>query len=177
MVDLTPDQEAARKKLPFQETGDMIVGKAHATLKERHPHLRLSIAVIYYLFPVVLLLVGKCISLFKPGLRQPVSWEYTEVLPTLFVLLILAILWLIFDLFKVFSRETTSSALQYNNTLSIFLAIVFSIYLGMCIQDGWNIPWYLIIPLATSVINAFATGWAAINNATQKPFMTERGRQ
>lgn len=92
-------------------------------------------------------------------------------------MIILAVTWLLFDLFWVFSRETTSRDLQINSAITNFMAITFSIAFGYLIKsEGGGVQWWFIVPFVAAVVDVFTTGWAAINNATQKPFMTERGR-
>ncbi|MGO9120235.1 MAG: hypothetical protein ACLQPD_21800 [Desulfomonilaceae bacterium] len=142
--------------------------------------VRWLIGLIHWLFPVVLLVIGYIIAMFVPAFNTSVFRSATidpAVWPPLFVLIILAIVWLLFDLFWVFSRETTSRSLQVYNTVSVFLAIVFSVGLGCLINSQTGITWWFVVPFCTAAIDAFTTGWAAINNATQKPFMTERGRE
>ena len=142
--------------------------------------VRWLIGFVHWLFPVVLLIIGYVIGMFVPAFNTSVFRSATidpVVWPPLFVLIILAIVWLLFDLFWVFSRETTSRSMQVCNTVSVFLAIVFGIGLGYLINSQAGIVWWFVVPFCTAVIDAFTTGWAAINNATQKPFMTERGRE
>ncbi len=142
--------------------------------------VRWLIGFVHWLFPVVLLIIGYVIGMFIPAFNTSVFRSVTiepSVWPPLFVLIILAIVWLLFDLFWVFSRETTSRSLQIYNTVSVLLAIVFSIGLGYLINSQTGIVWWFVVPFCTAVIDAITTGWAAINNATQKPFMSERGRE
>jgi hypothetical protein len=142
--------------------------------------VRWLLGFIHWFFPVALLAIGYVIGIFIPAFNTSVFRSVTidpTVWPPLFVLIILAIIWLLFDLFWVFSRETTSRSLQIYNTVSVFLAIVFSVGLGYLINSQTGIVWWFVVPFCTAIIDAFTTGWAAINNATQKPFMTERGRE
>jgi hypothetical protein len=142
--------------------------------------VRWLVGFVHWCFPVILLLIGYVIGIFVPAFRTSIFRSATvdpSVWPPLFLLIILAIVWLLFDLFWVFSRETTSRSLQMYNTVSVLLAIVFSVGLGYLINSNTGITWWFIVPFCTAAIDAFTTGWAAINNATQKPFMTERGRE
>ena len=142
--------------------------------------VRWLLGFLHWFFPVVLLVIGYVIGIFIPAFRTSVFRSATidpTVWPPLFVLIILAIIWLLFDLFWVFSRETTSRSLQIYNTVTVFLAIVFSVGLGYLINSKTGVTWWFIVPFCTGAIDAFTTGWAAINNATQKPFMSERGRE
>ncbi len=128
----------------------------------------------------MLLGIGFLIGHFIPAFGTSVfgKWPIDETvwLP-LVVLIILAVTWLLFDLFWVFSRETTSRNLQINSAVTNFLAITFSVVFGYLINSQGGIPWWFIVPFSAAVVDAFTTGWAAINNATQKPFMTERGKE
>jgi hypothetical protein len=162
------------------ETKPAVAVRLEKAVTGRSLIVRWLIGLIHWLFPVVLLVIGYIIAMFVPAFNTSVFRSATidpSVWPPLFVLIILAIVWLLFDLFWVFSRETTSRSLQIYNTVSVFLAIVFSVGLGYLINSQTGITWWFVVPFCTAVIDAFTTGWAAINNATQKPFMTERGRE
>jgi hypothetical protein len=142
--------------------------------------VRSLVGFVHWFFPVVLLVVGCIFALFIPAFKTSVFHSATidtSVWPPLFVLIILAVIWLLFDLFWVFNRETTSRSLQIYNTVTVFLAIVFSVGLGYLINSNTGVTWWFIVPFCTAAIDAITTGWAAINNATQKPFMSERGRE
>jgi len=157
-----------------------IVVKVDKAVREKSLIVRWLLGFIHWLFPVLLLVIGYVIGMFIPAFRTSVFRSVTidpTVWPPLFVLIILAIVWLLFDLFWVFSRETTSRSLQIYNTVSVFLAIFFSAGLGYLINSPSGITWWFVVPFCTAIIDAFTVGWAAINNATQKPFMTERGRE
>ncbi len=154
--------------------------KVDNAVSERSLIVRWILGFLHWLFPVVLLIIGYVVGIFIPAFNSSVFRTVTidpSVWPPLFVLIILAVIWLIFDLFWVFSRETTSRSLQIYNTVTVFLSILFSIGLGYLINSPTGITWWFIVPFCTAIIDGFTTGWAAINNATQKPFMTERGRE
>ena len=162
------------------ETKPAVTVRVEKAVAGRSLIVRWLIGFVHWLFPVVLLIIGYIIGMFVPAFNTSVFRSVTidpSVWPPLFVLIILAIVWLLFDLFWVFSRETTSRSLQIYNTVSVFLAIVFSVGLGYLINSQTGITWWFVVPFCTAAIDAFTTGWAAINNATQKPFMTERGRE
>jgi hypothetical protein len=162
------------------ETKPAVAVRLEKAVTGRSLIVRWLIGLIHWLFPVVLLVIGYIIAMFVPAFNTSVFRSATidpSVWPPLFVLIILAIVWLLFDLFWVFSRETTSRSLQIYNTVSVFLAMVFSVGLGYLINSHTGIQWWFVVPFCTAAIDAFTTGWAAINNATQKPFMTERGRE
>lgn len=163
----------------------VLVRKAGDVFAKRHPTVRRIIGLIYWLFPVVVMLVGLVFSLFVPAFRNSLShWPKDDYFWLLFVIqVLLAATWQVFDLFWCFSRETTSRSLQWNCAVSILLAIVFSIAFGFLLSGPgipWlylapGIPWGFIVPFALSVLDALASSWASLNNATQKPFMTPKG--
>ena len=162
------------------ETKPAVTVRVEKAVAGRSLIVRWFLGFFHWLFPVVLLVIGYVIGMFVPAFNTSVFRSVTidpSVWPPLFVLIILAIVWLLFDLFWVFSRETTSRSLQIYNTVSVFLAIAFSVGLGYLIKRETGITWWFIVPFCTAAIDAFTTGWAAINNATQKPFMSERGRE
>ena len=124
--------------------------------------VRWLLGFLHWFFPVVLLVIGYVIGIFIPAFRTSVfrsATIYSTVWPPLFVLIILAIIWLLFDLFWVFSRETTSRSLQIYNTVTVFLAIVFSVGLGYLINSKTGVTWWFIVPFCTGAIDAFTTGW------------------
>ncbi len=145
-----------------------------------HSFLRWLLAVVYWLFPLALLGIGYLIGDFIPAFRESAlsKWPIDEsVWIPLVAVIIVGVIWLIFDLFWVFSRETTSRNLQANSAVTNFMAIVLSVAFGYLINSDGGVGWWFIVPFVVAVVDVFTTAWAAINNATQKPFMTERGRE
>lgn len=180
MAVISNDINEMRCEMDFVDKKPAVIDRVDKAVAGKSLIVRWLIGFVHWLFPVVLLVIGYIIGIFIPAFNTSVFRSATidpVVWPPLFVLIILAIIWLLFDLFWVFSRETTSRSLQMYNTVSVFLAIVFSIGLGYLINSKTGITWWFIVPFCTAVIDAFTTGWAAINNATQKPFMSERGRE
>jgi len=173
---------ATRKgqKMDPTENKAALIEKVDKTVAGRSHFVRWLLGVVYWLFPFVLLGIGLLIGDFIPAFRTSVFGKSPideSVWLPLVVLIILAVTWLLFDLFWVFSRETTSRSLQTNSAVTNFMAIIFSVAFGYLINSQGGIPWWFIVPFAAAVVDVFTTGWAAINNATQKPFMTERGRE
>lgn len=157
-----------------------LIEKVDKTIGGRSLFVRCLLGVLYWLFPFVLLGIGFLIAHFIPAFKTSVFGEWpidATVWPPLLVLIILAVTWLLFDLFWVFSRETTSRNLQVNSAVTNSLAITFSVVFGYLINSKGGIPWWFIVPFFAAIVDVFTTSWAAINNATQKPFMTERGRE
>ncbi len=127
-----------------------IVVKVDKAVTEKSLIVRWLLGFVHWLFPVLLLVIGYMIGMFIPAFNTSVFRSATidpTVWPPLFVLIILAIVWLLFDLFWVFSRETTSRSLQIYNTVSVFLAIVFSVGLGYLINSQTGIVVVVYCPL------------------------------
>ena len=157
-----------------------VIRKVDKSITGRPRFVRWLLGLVYWLFPLVLLGIGYLVGDFFPAFRASVfsKWPIDEsVWLPLVVLIILAITWLLFDLFWVFSRETTSRNLQTNSAVTNIMAIIFSVAFGYLINSEGGVRWWFIVPFAAAVVDVFTTAWAAINNATQKPFMTERGRE
>jgi len=146
------------------------------TSKHRTAHLLWSLVV--WFFPAVLLLAGFIASkAFFPAFGDRVSWEPADPIVWLLLLIstIAAICWLLYDLFMVFNRETSSKTLQLNLFVSNLVALIFCAALGYLLNSENGISWWFLVPFIFAFIDTFTTGWAAINNATQKPFMTPAG--
>jgi hypothetical protein len=156
------------------------IGKVDKSINATPLFVRWLVGLVYCFFPLVLLGIGYLISIFVPAFRESVlgKWPIDEsVWIPLVVIIMLAGIWLLFDLFWVFSRETTSRNLQANSAVTNFMAITLSVAFGYLINSEGGVRWWFIVPFAVAVVDVFTTAWAAINNATQKPFMTERGRE
>ena len=157
-----------------------VVRNVDKSIAGRHVFIRRIFGAVYWLFPVVLLGIGYLIGHFIPAFRASVrsKWPIDEsVWLPLFVLSILAVVWLLIDLFWVFNRETTSRSLQTNSAVTNFMAIVFSVFFGYLINSAAGVGWWFVVPFVAAVIDVFTTAWAAINNATQKPFLSPRGSE
>ncbi|MFW6027850.1 MAG: hypothetical protein ACOC91_03495, partial [bacterium] len=64
--------------------------------------------------------------------------------------------------------------LQWDTVVSTFTAITFSVAAGWFIGAG-KLEWWFVVPWIASMIDAFTAGWLGINNAAQKPFLSQRG--
>jgi len=122
--------------------------------------------------------IGYFMGEFVPAFRMSVSHlSDATIWPPLLFIIILAIIWLLLDLFYVINRETTSRSLQFDLTLSLLLAVTLSIAFGYLVNSKSGVAWWFVVPYIAAVLDAFTTAWAAINNATQKPFLSDRGRE
>ena len=157
-----------------------VIKKVDTAIAGRSSFERFLFSCVYWLFPPILAGIGYLIGQFIPAFKTS-AFSKWPIDPTIWaplvILMILAIIWLLFDLFWVFSRETTSKNLQFNSAVTDSLAIGFSIAFGYMIKSEAGLPWWFVVPFCTAIVDVFTTSWAAINNATQKPFMTERGRE
>ncbi|MGB6063868.1 MAG: hypothetical protein WBG50_03610 [Desulfomonilaceae bacterium] len=156
-----------------------VISRVDTAIAGRSSIERFLYGCVYWLFPLILTGIGFLIGQFIPAFRES-AFSKWPIDPTvwapLVILMILAIIWLLFDLFWVFSRETTSRNLQVNSSVTSLMAVGFSVAFGYLINSKSGLPWWFVVPFCTAVVDEFTTSWAAINNATQKPFMTERGR-
>ena len=140
---------------------------------------RRAAIVIIWLFPY-LLAAGAYFSgsIYEPAiaLRTPVlQWPVPEgVYGALLVLVLIAIAWLIGEFFSVTSRETVVAALQLDSVFSTATAILFTGAAGWLIGIG-RLEWWFVVPWIATIIDALTAGWLGINNAAQKPFMSQKG--
>jgi hypothetical protein len=156
------------------------IGKIDKSVTATPFFVRWLLGVVYWCFPLALLGIGYLIGIFVPAFRESVfsKWPIDEaVWIPLVVLIMVAGAWLLFDLFWVVSRETTSRNLQANSAVTNFIAIILSVAFGYSINSEGSVRWWFVVPFVVAVVNVFTTAWAAINNATQKPFMSEPGKE
>lgn len=157
-----------------------VAKNSEPTLSNIIAHLLLALfrGLLVWFFPVVLLLAGFLMSkTFFPVFGERVSRTPSDSVVWLLLLImtVAAIVWLLYDLFKVFNRETSSKTLQLNLFISNLVALAFCTALGYFLNSKNGVAWWFLVPFIFAVIDGFTTGWAAINNATQKPFMTPAG--
>jgi len=156
----------------------MFFGKSRESKAEKSYVLRVVSDLIYWFFPLILLLIGflmskKMVPAFGLSiLKLPID---NAVWLPLLIMLIAAVAWLLLDLFWVFNRETPSKTLQANIAISNFQGMIFCGMFGYLLNSAYGIPWWFVVPFFSSTLDSFTTGWAAINNATQKPFLTQQG--
>jgi hypothetical protein len=153
--------------------------KVDKPVPNHHPVVRWLLWLVYLFFPLVLLGIGYFVGVFIPAFNRPVFDGLpidALIWPPLVVLIVLALLWLLFDLFWVVDRETTSRHLQLYGVASVSRIMAFSMAFGYLFNSKYGIAWWFVIPFIAVVVDAFTTGWAAINNATQKPFLSDKGK-
>lgn len=110
------------------------------------------------------------------SLRTPISeWPIPEaVYRWLLIMVLLAVVWLIAEFISVSSRETTTRALQLDAVISGLTAIIFTGLAGWYFGKG-ILQWWFIVPWIASICDAVTASWIGINNAAQKPFLSQRG--
>jgi hypothetical protein len=92
----------------------------------------------------------------------------------LLILVLIAIAWVIGEFLSVTSRETVVTALQFDAVFSTATAILFTGAAGWLIGTG-RLEWWFVVPWIATIIDALAAGWLSVNNAAQKPFMSQKG--
>ncbi|MGE0627126.1 MAG: hypothetical protein AB7O43_04825 [Hyphomicrobiaceae bacterium] len=132
-----------------------------------------------WLFPYLLAAAAYFGSLTLPSaasLQKPVfDWPIpSDVYGWLLLMLLLAIAWLVAEFISVSSRETTTAALQWDGVISTLTAVVFTGLAGWLIGKS-HLPWWIVIPWLAAIVDALTASWLGINNAAQKPFLSQRG--
>ena len=89
-------------------------------------------------------------------------------------MVVLSVIWLVAEFVTVTNRETIVRSLQWDAALSAITAAVFSSIGGWMIA-GDHLQWWFVVPWAGAVIDSITSGWLGINNAAQKPFLSQRG--
>jgi len=89
-------------------------------------------------------------------------------------MVVLSVIWLVAEFVTMTNRETIVRSLQWDAALSTTTAAVFSGIGGWMIA-GDHLQWWFVVPWAGAVIDSITSGWLGINNAAQKPFLSQRG--
>jgi len=110
-------------------------------------------------------------SLRTPILDGPVP---ESVYRWLLVMVLLAVGWLIVEFLSVSNRESTTAALQSDAVVSSLSAIVLTGIAGWFLGKG-TLEWWFLVPWIASIFDAVTASWMGINNAAQKPFLSQRG--
>lgn len=130
-------------------------------------------------FPYVLAALGYLVGTFygpASSLRSSVlTWPVSQdVYPWLLLMLLLAGGWLIAEFITVTDRETIVIALQWDSVLSALTAIAFTGVAGWLIGTG-KLEWWFVVPWVAAVLDSMTSSWLGINNAAQKPFLSQKG--
>jgi hypothetical protein len=128
------------------------------------------VGLLRWLFPLIMLGAGG----FVAGLQHPVGWPIQDaVYPPLFVELLIGLVWIIAEITTVTNRDTPVRTLQMDDVLSRSLAIVLTFF------GAWQIArdalqWWFVLPWLVTLIDAYLSGYYAINNAAQKPLVQQQ---
>ncbi len=142
---------------------------------------------IWWSFPLVLWGVGS----FLPPLQLPVfavqalslggfsfpslapvsSGATVFLLSALLVSVILAAIWNFSEFFAVSDQFEPVNSLRINSAVSILVAFVLVGSAGFLLAS-YSLPWAIVVPCVSSMLDAFMTVDRAINNAAQKPIVT-----
>ena len=126
------------------------------------------ISPLAWLFPGFVMAIG---AVF-PSLRLPVRLEIPplQVTPGMLVQVLLSSLWMLAEYRFAASRDTTIKQLQADLFRSISLSMVLCFVAGLLLARE-ICPWFYLIPMLSSVGDAFLTTNQGLNNAAQKPFV------
>ena len=128
------------------------------------------IGLLRWVIPILMLLVGR----FVPALQQPVGLPIPpSVYPALMVEMVVGLLWILSEITTVTDRDTPVHALQRDAALSLTLAIAIT-FIGAWYWAQSQLQWWLIIPWFVTLLDAYLSGYYAINNAAQKPLIQQQ---
>jgi len=131
--------------------------------------------IVFWAVPLVMLAGGR----FLPGLHKAISdysvWSTPASTVAIVVVGAAAAVWVFLDFVRISDRETTSKELHANLIVSTAFALVLTWLSGWLSAGDSKLEWWFVIPWVMTVADLFGTGWAAINNATQKPYFSARG--
>jgi len=175
---INTDSKTRERDLPFEELKrhEKIVRRLGDTIFPNSRIARILFWGFAWIFPIMLAGISYALDQVYTSFDFFRSWIGVNNWPLIFVLTILGCVWLVLDLIWIFSRETTSRQLQWNLMVTIFLACAFSITWGKYWWPDFP-PWWFSISLFGALADAFGCGWGSINNATQKPFLSDRGKE
>ena len=132
-----------------------------------------------WLFPYGLALFAFAVSFVAPfgdALRSPVfAWPVRQdVFGWLLLMVIAAGAWFLYEFSSAADRETIVVELQIDATISTTTACLFTGLAGF-LAGRSGLEWWLVVPWAASIIDGITSAWLAINNAAQKPFLSDSG--
>lgn len=128
------------------------------------------VGLLRWLFPLLMLGVGR----FLDGLQLPVAWPIQDpVYPPLLVELLIGLVWIIAEITTVTNRDTPVRTLQWDDMLSLTMAIVLTFFGAWQIAKG-TLQWWFVLPWLVTIVDAYLSGYFAINNAAQKPLVQQQ---
>lgn len=120
------------------------------------------------ILPMLLLIVGYFIPAMQVSIGMPDSNLLWLLLFGSFVVLVI---WLIAEIMTTTDRNTPISHLQWDDFASLVIALAMTFFAGW--QQG-DIQWWLVFPWFGAVVDAVLSGYLAINNAAQKPLVSQQ---
>jgi hypothetical protein len=126
------------------------------------------ISPLAWLFPGAVMAIGAVFPSLQLHVRLAIP--PLQVTPGMLIQVLLSSLWMLAEYRFAASRETTIKQLQSDSFRSILLSMV------LCFGAGFLLareicPWFYLIPMLSSVGDAFLTANQGLNNAAQKPFV------
>ena len=126
---------------------------------------------IRWLLPLLMVWVGSYI----PVMRTPISMPTSNLLwMLLFVSLLLLVFWLVAEVVTVTDRNTSVLNLQWDDVMSLLIAVAVT---GVAFRNAvhwWWPEWWYFFPWLGALLDAALSGYLAINNAAQKPLVTQQ---
>lgn len=135
------------------------------TIKERARRLARPIAFVRAMFPFAMAAVGYLIPPMRVSVGMPDS---NGLWLSIVIELVIAGIWIASEMFTMSDRNTTVRYLQWDDGISLAVALVMAIWFGWLLKGG-DVQWWFVIPFVAAVFDAFFSGYLAINNAAQKP--------
>ena len=132
-----------------------------------------------WLFPYILALAAWALSFVTTSadaLRSPVlAWPIEqEVFGWLLIMVVGSGAWFLFEFSSAANRETIVVELQIDSAISTLTACFFTGVAGFYIGHS-SLEWWLVVPWLASLVDGVTSAWFAINNAAQKPFLSDSG--
>jgi len=132
-----------------------------------------------WIFPYALALFAIGLSYVTQSadaLRSPVlAWPIPqEVFGWLLLLVIFSGVWFVFEFSTVANRETIVVELQADAAISALTACFFTGLAGYYIGRA-GLEWWIVVPWLAAMVDGITSAWFAINNAAQKPFLSDQG--
>ena len=128
------------------------------------------IGLLRWIIPIMMLVVGR----FVPPLQLPVAWPLpSSVYPALMIEMVIGLLWILSEITTVTNRDTPVHTLQRDAALSLTLAVVIT-FIGAWYMAQSALQWWLLVPWFVTLLDAYLSGYYAINNAAQKPLIQQQ---
>lgn len=125
-----------------------------------------------YLAPLILLLAGFLVPVLRHKVGAVPAEESATLWMTLVIFILVAVAWIMIDMFVVSNDSTTGSQLKINAAISGTYNNVLMFVAGAMWASG-QVRWWMVVPMVAVLVDDYVVTNRAINNALQKPIIQQ----